>query len=395
MAVLIFIFIVKQRRINVPSSKSKKDDDHDADRQRETTDTNSKSYTTMMKAHRMPPTNYTLPITSYILGWGCIIPVSFYVPYEMLYHLRIINTSVRMSTGTTAVIVAYRCIEAMYHTSPHTVEYDIYTYAIYYSSLLHFHWNPITHQRRSITMSELIVNLGYFVLTGVLLSILLSYLMHYDFQPFVSPIQDVHNFHFNFDIFHLGHIGNMYLLAVVTYLTLSFGLEITSIGEQVKGYYTQPIFYNPLFGSRSPSDFWNRKWNNMIHTILKYGTFYPAQQFMSNRTAVFLTFLMSGFIHEYIWSLVFYCHPDDSAKPTFVPIYTKLTAFFAWNGIIMLLERPFAPFIQPITSKMPTLIVSTLVVFTALPVTHWFTGDWIVGDFFRQLSIGLFVIRKM
>ena len=133
----------------------------------------------------------------------------------------------------------------------------------------------------------------------------------------------------------------------------------------------------------------------MIHTILKYGTFYPAQQFMSKRMALFVTFLMSGFIHEYSWSLMFYHHPDESTEPAFVPMYIKLTAFFAWNGIVTLLERPLAPYVQPITSKIPTPIISTLVVLTVVPVSHWFTGDWVVGNFFRHLSMGMCVIRKI
>ena len=389
MAILIYVFIVKRRRM---ISQSKKGDDplgHSTD------DSRTVSTENIIKPRAQSP-NYTLPIASYMFGWGCVIPLSFYVPYLILHHLLIFNTSVRMSAGTTAMIVAYRCIEAMYHTAPHTVEYNVFTYMAYYSSLLHFQWNPTTHERRRITVRELVINVGYFTLTFFLLSILLSYLMYCDFRPFESPIQDLENFHFNMDIFHLGHIGNMYLCAVLTYLTLAFGLEITGIGEQVKGYYTQPIFYDPLFSSRSPSEFWNRRWNNMIHTILKYGTFYPAQQFMSNRMAMFVTFLMSGFIHEYSWSLMFYDHPDDySTEPVFTPLYSKLMAFFAWNGIVMLLERPLAPYVQPVTSKLPTFIVSTLVVLTALPVSHWFTGDWIVGNFFRHVTQGLFVIRKI
>ena len=390
MAILIYMFIVQRRRpIHVP----KKDDDVD----KQPGPINHRiPHRTNGPATFSTKQNYTLPLSSYLLGWGIIIPLSFYVPYQMLYHLpNLQNSAVRMSLGTLAIIVGYRCIEAMYHTSPHTVEYNLHTYMIYYSSLLHFQWNPTTHQRRRITMTELMVNIGNFVLTWAWLSLLLSFMMHYDFQPFVSPIRHVHIFHFNLDIFHWGHIGNMYLLAVLTYLTLSFGLEITSIGEQVKGYYTEPIFYNPLFGSRSPSDFWNRRWNNMIHTILKYGTFYPAQQFMSKRMALFVTFLMSGFIHEYSWSLMFYHHPDESTEPAFVPMYIKLTAFFAWNGIVTLLERPLAPYVQPITSKIPTPIISTLVVLTVVPVSHWFTGDWVVGNFFRHLSMGMCVIRKI
>lgn len=391
MAILIYVFIVKRRRMIVSTSESKKDDDYNENQQFD----NKDGTTTTKNSRRKQQSDYTLPITSYILGWGFIVPISFYLPYMMLYHLRILNGSVRMSTVTVAMIVSYRCIEAMYDTSPHTVEYDIYTYVVYYSSLLHFQWNPNTRERRLVTMRELTGNIFSFVLTWVMLSILCSYLMFHDFQPFESPIQDVHKFHFNSDMFHFGHIMNMYLLAILTYLTLSFGLEITGIGEQVKGYYTEPIFHNPLFSSRSPSDFWNRRWNNMIHTILKYGTFYPAQQFMSKRMALFVTFLMSGFIHEYTWSLIFYHHPDNKSEPAFVPIYAKLTAFFAWNGIVTLLERPFAPYMQPVTSKIPSVILSTMVVLTVLPVSHWFTGDWVTGDFFRHISLGLLVIRKI
>jgi Membrane bound O-acyl transferase family len=348
-----------------------------------------------MMTHRRR-SQYTLPIDSYILGWGIIIPLAVYVPYCILNAFDVQNRSVRMSTGSSAIIVAYRCVEAMYHTSPHTVEHNIFTYMVYYSSILHFQWNPSTQQRRPITIRELLVNTGYFICSWLLLSVLMSYAMHHKFLPFSSPIKDIQNFHFNSDIFDTGHIANMYLLAVLTYLTLSFGLEITSLGEQVKGYYTEPIFSNPLFTSRSPSDFWNRKWNNMIHTVLKYGTFYPAQQYMSNSMALFATFIMSGIIHEYIWSLIFYQHPDSDVETTlYVPTVFKLTAFFAWNGIVMLFERPLKPYVRPLTTKLPSLVASTLVVFTALPVAHWYVGDWAVGELFGHLSFGLWVIRKL
>jgi hypothetical protein len=384
MAVFIYYGIVKRRRL-LPISSSKSKDDT----------TNTKKEITA--DHRWNTTKYTLPIESYLFGWGIVIPLSFYIPYCIVYVFHIQNKSIKLSTATTTFIVAFRCIEAMYHTSPHTVEYNINTYLIYYSSLLHFQWNHITHKRRKIRIVEFIHNTLSFIGTLILLSIVLSYEMHYNFEPFVTPIRQIDNVNFTLDIFHIGHILNMYLLAILTYLTLSFGLEITGIGEQVKGYYTNPIFHNPLFTSRSPSDFWSRKWNNMIHTILKYGTFYPAQQYLSKRMALLLTFAMSGLMHEYVWTLIFYHHPDDDKGEEFkfIPQLSKVTAFFTWNGIIMLLERPLTPYIRPISSKLPTIVVSTLVVLTALPVSHWYTGDWVVGGVFRNLSLGCWTIRKV
>jgi hypothetical protein len=35
------------------------------------------------------------------------------------------------------------------------------------------------------------------------------------------------------------------------------------------------------------------------------------------------------------------------------------------------------------------------VVLTALPVSHWYTGDWAVGGYFQHLSVGLWLIRRV
>lgn len=60
----------------------------------------------------------------------------------------------------------------------------------------------------------------------------------------------------------------------------------------------------------------------------------------------------------------------------------------------MLLDKPIgklAP-VQWMARNLPTVVVSTLVVLTVLPVAHWFSGDWIVGQYFRDSSRGLFHI---
>jgi hypothetical protein len=222
----------------------------------------------------------------------------------------------------------------------------------------------------------------------------LSLEMNYNFEPFASssPVK-LEDFHFNLDLLSPAHLGNTYCLAVLTYLTLTFGFELAVLGEQIKGYYTPPVFSNPLFTSTSPSDFWGRKWNKMIHRILKYGAFEPARQFVSVPAAVVFTFVVSGLVHDYSWSLIFYQH--GKCLDCFVPVLLKLTAFFAWNGVVMLLERPLGPYVRPLTSRLPVAVVSTLVVLTALPVSHWYSGDWAKGGYFADLSIGVWQIRKL
>jgi hypothetical protein len=85
---------------------------------------------------------------------------------------------------------------------------------------------------------------------------------------------------------------------------------------------------------------------------------------------------MSGMFHDYIWSVVFYrpnrpvvCNDGDCL----VPQFGKLTAFFLYTGIIMLLERPIGN-TRPVlwmSKHVPTPVISTLLVLLHLPFAHW------------------------
>jgi hypothetical protein len=55
----------------------------------------------------------------------------------------------------------------------------------------------------------------------------------------------------------------------MTYVALRVTFDSTALGENLKGYDTVPIFINPLFGSRTPTEFWTKRWNTMIYTNLK------------------------------------------------------------------------------------------------------------------------------
>ena len=150
--------------------------------------------------------------STYLLGYGVIIPLALNIPYYLLELLDIQNKTVRLSLSTFPTVVCFRTIEAMHNTSPSIVETTLNTYLQYYSSLFHFSWNAITKQPDPISLSELTAIFLRIIVGFHLVSIVLSFLMHYDFQPFQSNVVLDH-FHLSFDLFHPGHLANTYLLA--------------------------------------------------------------------------------------------------------------------------------------------------------------------------------------
>ena len=286
----------------------------------------------------------------------------------------------------------------MYNTSPRTVESSIGTYMVYYTSLSHFEWDPKTEKRKKISFYGFVSNFSRFLIHFHLLSVVLSFAMHFDYKPFQSKV-DLHEYHFNADILSPGHLGNAYVLALLTYLVLATAFELAAVGENLKGFKTKSIFLNPMFASRSPTDFWSRRWNMTIHRLLKHGVFLPARQFFPLPIAVALTFLGSGLLHDYSWTVIFYKpgHLLDEhgfCEGCFVPILFKVSCFFLWNAVIMILEKKVGHLFG-FTKSWPTIVVSTLVVLTALPVSHWFTGDWAIGGLYADYAIGLWHIRKL
>ena len=125
--------------------------------------------------------------------------------------------------------------------------------------------------------------------------------------------------------------------------------------------------------------------------LAKGGIFEPAKLcFDDKRVAMFVTFVASGLYHEYVWFTIFYnqkyLHDENGVCADEENCYEfkfgRVTAFFAYTGIVMLLERPmrkFAP-VQWISSHLPTLVVAQLLVCIHTPVVKWYGGDWVEGE---------------
>ena len=208
------------------------------------------------------------PFTN-MVGYGIIIPAVCYFPFIVLEHLAIQSRFVRLCLVTTPNIVVFRCIEAMHDTSPAVVE----TSLGHYVAVLHEPLWLFLGWRDEIAGEDFCKGAWWQALSNCLA---LSVGIVHDFllapvrlQAFPILKLQLDQFHSTPALFAPGHLVNNYLYALLLYFTLALGWNMASLSLNAQGYRTVIPFHNPLFTSKSPSDFWGKKWNVTIHQILK------------------------------------------------------------------------------------------------------------------------------
>jgi hypothetical protein len=149
---------------------------------------------------------------SFWVGYGIIIPIAIQIPYAMIILLDVQNKFMAQCCSVPANVVVFRTLEAMYGTSPPVVESSLTNYINYYSSFVHAQWSDKTKSRVKIEKSEVVANLMRCIVILNFSSLMLSVLLHYDFELFQSRVK-LEEFHINTDLFSCGHLGNTYSLA--------------------------------------------------------------------------------------------------------------------------------------------------------------------------------------
>jgi hypothetical protein len=340
----------------------------------------------------------------YVVGYGLLIPFGFWFAPIMIEYLDIHHFDLKIVTSMLTTVVVCRTLEGIHGTSPDGVEDSLQNYAIYFSTMVHHEFDPKRRRIVGVTMKEVARQVLRCAILFHILSLLMSILVAHDYQVFPSPVE-LDSFAPSWDLLHPGHWGNCYLLGSLFLLMTSFALNAAAFGENIKGFATPPVFANPLLDSESPSDFWGRKWNLTIHRNLKGGFYRPLRKIgASVLLASGVTFAMSGILHDFYTRLMFYQHerharPDDP-EPNIRGLdhgHWKMLAFFSYNWILIMLERPVAMLLpaSTIIQKLPKFIRSTMILFICLPVSHWFTSQWALGGYFEAKQLGYWKIAKI
>lgn len=128
---------------------------------------------------------------------------------------------------------------------------------------------------------------------------------------------------------------------------------------------------------------------NIIFDYVKNGTFKPVRKYYGRSVAVLATFLVSGLLHEYV-NIVLLSEVRDS-------IEWKNMIFFLWNGMIIYCEAKIGHWFifQWMNRSLPSILITSLVILTALPLGHLFTGEYIAGGYFDHITVANPFIVKL
>jgi len=195
--------------------------------------------------------------------------------------------------------------------------------------------------------------------------------------------------------FHINIIITINHLIYNTVL-LSTSLSQSSLGVSLfysicYGYETYEIVLNPMIKSQSISEFWGKRWNVLVHNGLKNGIYKPTRQITSSKIiATITTFIVSGIIHEYVNYVMFYEVSSSSSSSSSYRFRWTQILFFGWHGILIVLEycifSRYSIFIW-FSTRLPKIIITVLLLYSALPMAHLFTEDWIRYGYFDDICI--------
>lgn len=337
-------------------------------------------------------------MTPFLVGFGVVMPLCALCPYYLLRYFHIKNKTIKFLNGTAQLTTFFRCSEAMFGFLPEHVDESLTNLIIYNSVAVEITFNKSGPVKTTwATVSHNVLNLiKYIFILGIYSSILLAY----DYQPNSegATLLDVSLLH---GFTHHQLINNMLYAVMFQIVLTTFGHGIEFL-TSLCGLQQIPLMLNPIFESSSPSDFWGRRWNLVVHGLLKRGVYKPIRTKYSRLAASTATFVTSGLFHEWLLSIVFYPGTEEligacMAPTCYVPGYGRNTLFFIWNAILIGLEYAIggAAVFQGMKKHLPLTLVSLLVSLTALPAVHWFTNDYVRSDFFEDMQLGFPMIVRI
>lgn len=291
------------------------------------------------------------------------------------------------------VLTMFRTSEAMFGSSPHSVEKSYRNYLLYICAALEIQFDKETNRPIPATWKDALDAIGNFVKFVFILGAYKSLIGSSKCEIFETDANGNSPQYNLMDIFDLNLLRNNFIATMLLQLylyTYMAGLNI--LVTAILGVKAQEgQMDNPLMKATSPSNFWAGRWNVLVHGALKRGVFKPVLRVSSKLTAVLATFLASGLFHEYI---LVGMHPPHLG---FQPQYGKQTVFMMWNAGLIIIEAAIgkAKVFFWIQRSLPKSIVTFLVICTAMPVAHWFLHQYTKSEMFIHGEYAVPLIRKI
>ncbi|GAX19690.1 hypothetical protein FisN_19Hh276 [Fistulifera solaris] len=327
--------------------------------------------------------------TDCVWVFGIVIPFWIFCPNPVMNALGVHNQIFRFCMGTiTPTLSMFRATQALFGFAP--ISDSLGSYAFQYGSPLLVQIDATTGQWKraswASTGRKFMDSRMWIFATGALQSCLYCFDSYFPSFHYPRP-----EHYYSFEYVTLRRISDNFWLGllVMVYLT-AFCDGLAFLTMLLTGYETQPVMRNPLFGSASPSEFWGRRWNCLIHDCLKQGVYKPIRSLGgSHAVGVLGAFVASGAFHE--WLL-------ETAFPTVVPVHGPTLFFFLWQVVLVVMEQQVEArwkLFSTLRKKLPRPLLSLLVILLALPIGHLFLDSYIHSAFFEHGSLLLPIVRPV
>lgn len=339
--------------------------------------------------------------TAYLIGYGLIIPFWLWFPSTVIAFLDIRNKVFRFCVAAvTPSLCVFRTTEAMHGFAPEHALQSAKTYMVYYGLPMVAKYDKSTKEYVKASPGHLQYRfwqvIGSYIYTGSLYSIFFMYPKYF---PSCGTIYSEH-------YFTLGYILSNKSLRNTTFYILLFEATLSTSGNGgnfvstlLTGYEMEPFMNNPIFESNTCSEFWNKRWNKLIQTLLSRGIYKPLRLMLPAYAALTLTFVSSGLFHEWLMKIIFAPLPQDLdangncvSPKCFNLTHGSALAFFTWIAFIISMEFKFIPkycFRTPVVTYK--FLVSALTSLGGI----FFLDPYIHTRFFNEGFVGYFMIHPV
>lgn len=330
--------------------------------------------------------------SSYIIGYGIVIPSLLYFPFMLSDLLDLQNSVLRFVSTLCPVLSLFRTMEAMYGFSPGGSENSVRSYMGYYSAIGEVIFNKETKETIPPKKSDIMKKLIMFAVGSFGLGFFSSILIQYDFYPF--GFIESHNIG---TVLSFGNIGNNLSSAILVQSYIAtFLMPMSALLNLFQNFETVNAMTNALFTAESVSDFWGKKWNLLVHGVLKRGVFKPVRSISSSPIAAICTFIASGLFHEWIILVLIY----DGKNIINLEKSGYQMKFFIWNAFLAVLETLLLKkinFWEKLRNIFPHTVVSVMVIMFAVPIAHWFLDPYIELGLLHhgQIAFPTFVLKSL
>jgi len=160
----------------------------------------------------------------------------------------------------------------------------------------------------------------------------------------------------------------------------------------------EPFMTNPMGESQSMAEFWGKRWNKLIQTLLKRGIFKPLRSILPKYVAMAGCFVVSGFFHEWLMLIIFAPLPEDienehcGQNQCYKLVWGSALLFFVWMGVLVAWEFMFLPRSY---FKKSTLFYKACMGCVAMVGCPFFMAPYVHTTFFKDGFLGYFMVQPI